>query len=151
MCNNHHHDQLYNHNHNTVNITSMDSCEYYTWYINTSLGENRNLKIVVCHIVVFHVLFFQFHDIFVIIFLNLSFVLSFVLSYVLSFVFYFVRSYRWCFSFILWYVKYSRIFLSLFDLFLHFYSCHKNNCQKIQPAHYMITKRDFILRGNCFC
>ena len=27
---------------------------------------------------------------------------------------------------------------------------HKNNCQKIQPAHTVITKRDFILRGSCF-
>ena len=27
----------------------------------------------------------------------------------------------------------------------------KNNCQKIQPAHSKITKRDFILRGSCFC
>ena len=31
------------------------------------------------------------------------------------------------------------------------YSGHKNNCQKIQPAHAMITKRDFTLRGSCFC
>ena len=32
-----------------------------------------------------------------------------------------------------------------------YYSCGKNICQKIQPAHTMITKRDFILRGNYLC
>ena len=31
------------------------------------------------------------------------------------------------------------------------YTSHKNNCQKIQPAHSMITKRDSISRGSCFC
>ena len=32
------------------------------------------------------------------------------------------------------------------------YNSHrKNNCQKIKPAQYMITKRDFILRGSYFC
>ena len=30
------------------------------------------------------------------------------------------------------------------------YTSHKNNCQKIQPAHFIVTKRVFILRGNCF-
>ena len=30
------------------------------------------------------------------------------------------------------------------------YSRHKNNCLKIWPAHFMITKRGFILRGSCF-
>ena len=35
--------------------------------------------------------------------------------------------------------------------FLYLYTSHKNNCQKILPAHSMITKRDFILRGSCFC
>ena len=30
------------------------------------------------------------------------------------------------------------------------YSRRKNNCQKILPAHSMITKHDFILRGSCF-
>ena len=33
----------------------------------------------------------------------------------------------------------------------NYYSRRKNNCQKIQPAHSMITKRDFILHGICFC
>ena len=31
------------------------------------------------------------------------------------------------------------------------YSRRKNNCRKIQPAQFMITKRDFISRGRCFC
>ena len=31
------------------------------------------------------------------------------------------------------------------------YSSRKNNCQKIQSAHSMITKRDSILSGSCFC
>ena len=31
------------------------------------------------------------------------------------------------------------------------YSRHKSNCQKINPAHFMITKRVFSLRGSCFC
>ena len=31
------------------------------------------------------------------------------------------------------------------------YSSHKNNCQKIYPVHFVITKRDSILRGSCFC
>ena len=31
------------------------------------------------------------------------------------------------------------------------YTSHKNNCQKIQPAQAKITKREFILRGSCFC
>ena len=31
------------------------------------------------------------------------------------------------------------------------YTSHKNNCQKKQPAHFVITKRDSILRGSCFC
>ena len=35
--------------------------------------------------------------------------------------------------------------------FYNYYSHRKNNCQKIQPAHFMITKRYFILRGSCFC
>ena len=30
-------------------------------------------------------------------------------------------------------------------------SRRKNNRQKILPAHFMITKRDFILRGSYFC
>ena len=30
-------------------------------------------------------------------------------------------------------------------------SSHKNNCQKIEPAHFVITKRDFILSHSCFC
>ena len=30
-------------------------------------------------------------------------------------------------------------------------SRHKNNCQKIYPAFSVMTKRDFILRGTCFC
>ena len=32
-----------------------------------------------------------------------------------------------------------------------YYSRRKNNCQKVLPTHSMITKRDFILRGSCFC
>ena len=31
------------------------------------------------------------------------------------------------------------------------YSRSKNNCRKTQPAHSMITKRDCISRGSCFC
>ena len=31
------------------------------------------------------------------------------------------------------------------------YTSHKNNCQKIKPAHSMITKRDSISRGSRFC
>ena len=31
------------------------------------------------------------------------------------------------------------------------YSRGKNNCEKIQPTHTTITKRNFILRGNNFC
>ena len=31
------------------------------------------------------------------------------------------------------------------------YTSHKNNCQKIQPAQFVITKRDFILRRSFFC
>ena len=31
------------------------------------------------------------------------------------------------------------------------YDCCKNKCQKILPAHSVITKRDFILRNRYFC
>ena len=34
---------------------------------------------------------------------------------------------------------------------IDYHSRHKNICQKIQPAHSMITKRDCISRGSCFC
>ena len=31
------------------------------------------------------------------------------------------------------------------------YTSRKINCQNIKPAHFVITKRDFILRSSCLC
>ena len=36
-------------------------------------------------------------------------------------------------------------------MFFKICAFRKNNCQKIQPAHSMVTKRVFILRGSYFC
>ena len=49
------------------------------------------------------------------------------------------------------YVCYMGIYASSLVYVKSDISRRKNNYRKIYSAHYMITKRDFILCGSCFC
>ena len=78
----------------------------------------------------------------------------------------YVYVHRYAYYIILYQLKLTKMFAELAyinDCAVPFLSCagvnlcwyyhtyHKNNCQKIWPEHFVITKRNSILRASCFC